>query len=57
MESRKCLSFYYAKYLFILRILVHNEMFLMNVTLRNETRVHPWRIHVDVWRNQHNIVK
>ena len=58
MESRKlCLSFYYAKYLFILRILVHNEMFLMNVTLRNETHVHPWRIHVDVWQNQHNIVK
>ena len=21
------------------------------------TRVHPWRIHVDVWQNQHNIVK
>ena len=22
-----------------------------------ETRVHPWRIHVDVWQNQYNIVK
>ena len=22
-----------------------------------ETRVHPWRIHVDVWQNQHSIVK
>ena len=21
------------------------------------TRVHPWRIHVDVWQNQYNIVK
>ena len=21
------------------------------------TRVHPWQIHVDVWQNQHNIVK
>ena len=21
------------------------------------TRVHPWQIHVDVWRNQYNIVK
>ena len=21
------------------------------------TRVHPWRIHVDVWQNQDNIVK
>ena len=21
------------------------------------THVHPWRIHVDVWQNQHNIVK
>ena len=21
------------------------------------TRVHPWWIHVDVWRNQYNIVK
>ena len=20
-------------------------------------RVHPWRIHVDVWQNQYNIVK
>ena len=22
-----------------------------------ETCVHPWRIHVDVWQNQYNIVK
>ena len=22
-----------------------------------ETRVHPWRMHVDVWQNQYNIVK
>ena len=22
-----------------------------------ETRVHPWRIHVDVWQNQYNTVK
>ena len=22
-----------------------------------ETRIHPWLIHVDVWQNQHNIVK
>ena len=22
-----------------------------------KTRVHPWRIHVDVWQNQYNIVK
>ena len=22
-----------------------------------ETRVHPWRIHVDVWQNQYSIVK
>ena len=22
-----------------------------------ETSVHPWRIHVDVWQNQYNIVK
>ena len=21
------------------------------------THVHPWRIHVDVWQNQYNIVK
>ena len=21
------------------------------------TRVHPWRIHVDVWQNQYNTVK
>ena len=21
------------------------------------TSVHPWRIHVDVWQNQYNIVK
>ena len=21
------------------------------------TRVHPWRIHVDVWQNQYNLVK
>ena len=21
------------------------------------TRVYPWRIHVDVWQNQYNIVK
>ena len=21
------------------------------------TRVHPWRIHADVWQNQYNIVK
>jgi len=21
------------------------------------TRVHPWRMHVDVWQNQYNIVK
>jgi len=21
------------------------------------TRVHPWRIHVEVWQNQYNIVK
>ena len=21
------------------------------------THVHPWRIHDDVWQNQHNIVK
>ena len=21
------------------------------------TRVHPWRIHVDVWQNQYNIIK
>ena len=21
------------------------------------TRVHPWRIHVDVWQNQYSIVK
>ena len=21
------------------------------------TRVHPWRMHVDVWKNQYNIVK
>ena len=21
------------------------------------TRIHPWRIHVDVWQNQHSIVK
>ena len=21
------------------------------------TRVHPWQIHVDVWKNQYNIVK
>ena len=21
------------------------------------TRVHPWRIHVDMWQNQYNIVK
>jgi len=21
------------------------------------TRVHPWRIHVDVWQNQYNIVE
>ena len=21
------------------------------------TRVHPWRIHVDIWQNQYNIVK
>ena len=21
------------------------------------TRAHPWRIHVDVWQNQYNIVK
>ena len=21
------------------------------------TRIHPWRIHVDVWQNQYNIVK
>ena len=21
------------------------------------TRVHPWQIHVDVWQNQHDIVK
>ena len=21
------------------------------------TRVHPWRIHVDVWQNQYHIVK
>ena len=21
------------------------------------TRVHPWKIHVDVWQNQYNIVK
>ena len=21
------------------------------------TCVHPWQIHVDVWQNQHNIVK
>ena len=21
------------------------------------TRVHPWRIHVDVWQNQYKIVK
>ena len=21
------------------------------------TRVHPWRIHVDVWQNKYNIVK
>ena len=24
---------------------------------RKGTRVHPWWIHVDVWQNQHNIVK
>jgi len=22
-----------------------------------ETRVHPWRIHVDVWQNQYNSVR
>ena len=21
------------------------------------TRVHPWRMHVDIWQNQYNIVK
>ena len=21
------------------------------------TRIHPWRIHVDIWQNQYNIVK
>ena len=21
------------------------------------TRVHPWRIHVDIWQNQYNIIK
>ena len=21
------------------------------------TRVHPWRMHIDVWQNQYNIVK
>ena len=21
------------------------------------TRVHPWRIHFDIWKNQYNIVK
>ena len=24
---------------------------------RMGTHVHPWRIHVDVWQNQYNIVK
>ena len=22
-----------------------------------QTHVHPWRIHVDVWQNQYNIVR
>ena len=21
------------------------------------TRVHPWQMHVDIWQNQHNIIK
>ena len=25
--------------------------------LRWGTQVHPWKIHVDVWQNQYNIVK
>ena len=27
------------------------------VVSRWGTRVHPWRIHVDVWQNQYNVVK
>ena len=22
-----------------------------------ETRIYPWRIHIDIWQNQYNIVK
>ena len=31
-----------------------NQLYFNKV---NFTRVHPWRIHVDVWQNQYNIVK
>ena len=27
------------------------------ITIRLNTAGHPWRIHVDVWQNQYNIVK
>ena len=51
-------------------VLVHMKEYILGIYLKIEfqchrleqcsgwgTRIHPWRIHVDVWQNQYNIVK
>ena len=38
--------------------IVPNGIRYLGINLTKEgTRVHPWRIHVDVWQNPYNIVK